>query len=159
MTRNSLYSPEPYRALENYFFRIVNTTPKEPTMFEIMKAKWTEFLTTQFKWIEEPATIEEVEPEDYWAFYARTSAYEDISAKETFIKGQQDGTWMEIVDEVLDVLSHHYGYNIKEQVYYSVSFPLNQEGCAGYGRSLNDEVLQKLLLSFPEVYETHGHIE
>jgi len=158
MTRNSLYSPEPYRALEKYFFRIVNTTPEEPTMFETLKAKWTEFFTTQFKWIEEP-TVAELEPEDYWAFYARTSAYDDIAAKETFINGEQDGTWMEIVDQVLDVLSHHYGYNIKEQVYYAVSFPLNHPDCAGYGRELNDEVLQKLVLSFPEVYEQMGHIE
>jgi hypothetical protein len=136
--------------LDEYFHLIVNNPPKELTMFEIMKAKWTEFFTTQFKWIEEPKEL--IEPEDYWAFYARTSAYDDIEAKETFINGEQDGTWIEIVDQVLDVLSHHYGYNIKEQVYYSVAFPLNHPDHAGYGRCLNDEVLQKLLLSFPEVY-------
>jgi hypothetical protein len=122
-------------------------------MFDVMKAKWTEFFTTQFKWIEEPTTVTDDEPEDSWAFYAHTSAYDDIATKETFIKGAQDGTWMEIVDQVLDVLSHHYGYNIKEQVYYSVAFPLNHPDSSSYGRELNDEVLQKLLLSFPEVYE------
>jgi hypothetical protein len=144
--------------LDEYFHLIVNNKPpKELTMFDVMKAKWTEFFTTQFKWIEEPNEL--VEPEDYWAFYAHTSAYDDIEAKETFINGEQDGTWMEIVDQVLDVLSHHYGYNIKEQVYYSVQFPLNDPECAGYGRELNDEVLQKLLLSFPEVYETTGHLK
>jgi hypothetical protein len=143
--------------LDDYFHKIVNTPPlKELTMLEAMKAKWTEFFTTQFKWIEE--TKEPTEPEDSWAFYARTSAYEDIAAKETFINGEQDGTWMEIVDQILEVLGHHYGYNIKEQVYYSVAFPLNDPDCAGYGRELNDEVLQKLLLSHPEIYETHGHV-
>ena len=60
---------------------------------------------------------------------------------------------MEVLDTILDAMEAHYGYNIKEQVYYSVHFPLNMEGEAGYGRSLNDEVFQKLLLSFPEVYE------
>jgi hypothetical protein len=137
--------------LEEYF-HVINKQPplpKELTMFEVMKAKWTEFWTTRYTWTEDPA---EVDPQDYWAFYARTSAYDDIAAKETFINGEQDGTWIEIVDQVLDVLSHHYGYNIKEQVYYSVQFPLNHPDYAGYGRCLNDDVLQKLLLSFPEVY-------
>ena len=139
--------------LEQYFHLIVNNDkPKELTMFDVVKAKWTEFFTTQFKWIEEPAATTD-EPTDSWAFYAHTSAYDDIAAKETFIEGVQDGTWMEIVDQVLDVLSHHYGYNIKEQVYYSVAFPLNHPESSSYGRELNDEVLQKLLLSFPEVYE------
>jgi len=52
------------------------------------------------------------------------------------------------------VMGEHYGYNIKEQVYYSVAFPMNIEGNSGHGRMLNDEVVQKLLLAYPEVYET-----
>ena len=128
-------------------------------MFEVMKAKWTEFFTTQFKWIEE--TKEPLEPEDYCAFYAHTSAYDDITAKETFINGEQDGTWMEVLDQILDVMSFHYGYDIKEQVYYSVEYPLNEidertgKPFAGYGRCLNDNLLQQLLLAHPEVYESH----
>jgi len=139
--------------LEEYFHKIVNTQqPKELTMLDTLKAKWTEFFTTQFTWIEEPNEL--IEPEDYWAFYARTSAYDDITAKETFINGEQDCTWMEILDQILDVLGHHYGYNIKEQVYYSVHLPLNHPDHAGYGRCLNDELLQQLLLAHPEIYES-----
>jgi hypothetical protein len=128
-----------------------NQPPKELTMFEVMKAKWTEFWTTRYSWMDDP--VAEVEPQDYWAFYARTSAYEDVEAKETFINGEQDCTWTEIVDQILDVLGNHYGYNIKEQVYYAVDFPLNDPEFAGHGRCLNDSVLQQLLLAFPEVYE------
>ena len=70
-----------------------------------------------------------------------------------------------LLDEVkklkarLDEMEKHYGYSIKEQVYYSVSFPLNEmdgftgKPYAGYGRNLNDNVLQQLLLAFPEIYE------
>jgi hypothetical protein len=68
---------------------------------------------------------------------------------------------MEVLDRILDEMSKHYGYNIKEQVYYSVEFPLNElddrtgKPFAGYGRSLNDKVLQQLLLAFPEVYDVN----
>jgi hypothetical protein len=146
-------TPEPYRTLERYFARIVSTQPqKELTMLDVLKAKWNEFWTHSWVFTDAQELKKPQELDDYWAFYARTTAYEDIEAKESYIAGEQDGTWMEILDQILDVLGHHYGYNIKEQVYYSVHFPLNKEGEAGYGRSLNDEVLQKLLLSYPEVY-------
>ena len=59
---------------------------------------------------------------------------------------------MEVLDKVLDVLEKHYEYNIKEQVYYSVTFPINNPEYAGYGRCLSDELLQQLLLAFPELY-------
>lgn len=153
MTHNPL-------TLEEYFHKIVNNPLKELTMFETMKAKWNDFIARNavnisYSWTEEPTK----ETDDYWSFYARTNGYEEVPRKESFIQGEQDCTWMEIVDQVLDVLGHHYGYNIKEQVYYSVHFPLNDPDCAGYGRELNDEVLQKLLLTHPEVYEATGHIE
>jgi hypothetical protein len=54
----------------------------------------------------------------------------------------------------------HYGYSIKEQVYYSVAFPMNDidertgEPYAGYGRCINDELFQQLLLAHPELYES-----
>jgi hypothetical protein len=61
---------------------------------------------------------------------------------------------MEVLDNVLDAMEAHYGYNIKEQVYYSVHYPLNQPEYAGHGRCLNDERLQQILLAFPELYES-----
>jgi uncharacterized protein involved in high-affinity Fe2+ transport len=73
----------------------------------------------------------------------------------TVLVEPHEGTWMEVLDTILDAMEAHYGYNIKEQVYYSVAFPLNDPECAGYGRSLNDDVLQQLLLAYPEVYEVN----
>lgn len=123
-------------------------------MFDVMKAKWTEFWTNRYAFIN-PTQDEE---EEGWAFVMSTPSYVDaegqtVPAKYDVIQGDNDSTWSETVDQILDVIGKHYGYNIKEQVYYSVAFPLNHPECAGYGRSLNDEVLQQLLLAHPEVYE------
>lgn len=131
-------------------------------MFEYLKNKWAELMTTRYSFVE-PDPIEE-SCEEGWAFVMRTDSYvnedgEFIPMKETIIQGDNNGTWMESLDQLLDVFSKHYGYDIKEQVYYSVYMPLNIEGEAGFGRCLNDEVLQKLLLSYPEVYDFKGHIE
>ena len=151
-------TPEPYRELENYFFQIVNTSqPKELTMLDAIKAKLKDLWTHSWVFVSAEELKKPEELEDYWSFYSRTAGFtmdgQYHSPKEDYIGGLQDGTWMEQLDQILDVMGKHYGYNIKEQVYYSVHFPLNIEGEAGYGRSLNDEVFQKLLLSFPEVYE------
>ena len=59
---------------------------------------------------------------------------------------------MEVFDTILDAMEAHYGYNIKEQVYYSVTFPLNDPDFPGFSRCLNDERLQQILLAFPELY-------
>jgi hypothetical protein len=94
----------------------------------------------------------------YWAFEMYTPEYTcdgELEPKQhDVIIEPSDTTWMETLDQILDIMGKHYGYNIKEQVYYSVTFPLNDPECAGYGRSLNDEVLQQLLLAHPEVYES-----
>ena len=157
--------------LEHYFHLIINQPRivefKEKSMFEEFKAKMTAWFTHTWEFKEEPAQKEETVEEGYeegWAFVMRTDSYvnedgEFIPMKETIIQGDNNGTWMESLDQLLDVFSKHYGYDIKEQVYYSVFMPMNTEGEAGYGRSLNDEVLQKLLLSYPEVYDFKGHIE
>jgi hypothetical protein len=148
--------------LEDYFKLIVNKpAEKEPTMFDVLKAKWTEFWNFGYTWIEPE---EEKSYEEGWAFVMRTDSYvnedgEFIPMKETIIQGDNNGTWMESLDQLLDVFSKHYGYDIKEQVYYSVFMPMNIEGKTGYGRSLNDEVLQQLLLAYPEVYDWQGHKE
>jgi hypothetical protein len=105
-----------------------------------------------------------LEDEDYWAFEMMTQSWvnefgETVPLKHTVLLEPNDTTWMEALDKILDVLNKHYGYNVKEQVYYSVTFPLNEvdkdtgKPYAGYGRSLNDDILQQLLLAHPEVYE------
>jgi hypothetical protein len=97
----------------------------------------------------------------YWAFEMYTPAWinehgEKVEPVHTVLVEPNEGTWMEVLDTVLDAMEAHYGYNIKEQVYYSVNFPLNQSDLSGYGRCLNDERLQQILLAFPELYLSGG---
>lgn len=131
-------------------------------MFDYLKAKWAEWTTTKYEFVEDEK--ETLMDDDYWAFEMVTHPWVDEygdtrSLKHTIILEPHEGTWMGVLDRILDALGEHYGYNIKEQVYYSVEFPLNElddrtgEPFAGYGRSLNDKVLQQLLLAFPEVYD------
>jgi hypothetical protein len=143
--------------LDEYFHKIVNTQqPKELTMFEYLKNKWQELTTTRYGFVEEPETLS---MKDYWAFEIHTAEWIDEynevrPVKHDVIIKDNGSTWHEALDQILDVMGDHYGYNIKEQVYYSVNFPLNIEGETGHSRMLNDEVLQQLLLAFPEVYES-----
>jgi len=138
--------------LEEYF-HVINQ-PKEATMFEYLKNKWTELTTTRYQFQPEPLQGEE----DYWAFEMHTPEYtcdgEVVPMKHHILMDANDSTWHDVLDRILDVMGEHYGYNIKEQVYYSVAFPMNIEGESGHVRMLNDEVVQKLLLAYPEVYET-----
>jgi hypothetical protein len=146
--------------LEQYFHAINQPRKKEATMFEYLKNKWTELTTTKYEFQPEPLKGEE----DYWVFEIHTSAYEcdgeAVPMKHNIIMDNNDSTWHDTLDQILDVMGDHYGYNIKEQVYYSVTFPNNTlyyspdgKPQAGYGRMLNDDVLQQLLLAYPEVYE------
>jgi hypothetical protein len=125
--------------------------------------KINSLLTKPTAFVEEPVNLM---TDDYWAFEMYTGEWysddrgELIPVKHTCIIEPNDGTWMEVLDKILDEMEKHYGYNIKEQVYYSVAFPNNTlyyspEGLppAGYGRNLNDTVLQQLLLAYPEVYK------
>lgn len=148
--------------LDQYFHAIVNTTPKELTMFEKTKMFFNEQIEKLNTLLTKPVAFKE-EPETtfddgYWAFEMYTPEWinehgETEKPVHTCFIEPHEGTWMEVLDKILDAMEVHYGYSIKEQVYYSVAFPLNDPECAGYGRSLNDVVLQKLLLSYPEVYE------
>jgi hypothetical protein len=152
-----------HKELEEYFHKIVNATPKELTMFEssveYIKNKWNEFFKTKYVFVEAPE-----QEENYWAFEMVTSEWIDECEefhpkKETFIVEPNDTTWMDVIDKVADELEKHYGYNIKNQIYYSVQFPFNElddvtgEPYAGYGRKVNDELFQQVLLAFPELYE------
>lgn len=127
------------------------------SLFEKIKSlftKPTKFVDVEPDFVE----LQQPELEDYWAFEMRTDEWVDVDGtehpvKRTCIIEPHEGTWMEVLDKVLDEMEKHYGYNIKEQVYYSVALPLNMVNEAGYGRMLNDEVFQQLLLAHPEVYE------
>jgi hypothetical protein len=156
--------------LNEYFHAIINKQPdvKESTMFDQFKIAvanaQSNFLSL---WTKPVAFVEQKETlmnDDYWAFEMVTHQWIDENnevhpLKQTIVIEPNETTWMEVLDRILDEMGKHYGYDIKEQVYYSVNFPLNDVDpytgvpFAGYGRCLNDEVLQQLLLSFPEVYE------
>lgn len=159
--------------LDEYFHSIINKPRivyvKEPTMFDQFKiavanaqSNFMSLWTKPVAFVEEEPTVMD---DDYWAFEMVTHEWIDEfnevhPLKQTIIIEPHDTTWMEVLDRILDEMSKHYGYNIKEQVYYSVEYPLNEVDdrdrtpFAGYGRCLNDNILQQLLLAFPEVYET-----
>jgi hypothetical protein len=147
--------------LDEYFHLIIKPTQKETTMFEKTKMFFNEQIEKINSLLTKPTAFVEEDPalyeDGYWAFEMYTPEYtcdgEFEPKQHDCIIEPSDTTWMETLDQILDVMGKHYGYNIKEQVYYSVTFPLNKEGHAGYGRSLNDEILQKILLAYPEVYE------
>lgn len=158
-----------HKLLEDYFRKINLNLIKEPTMFDQFKIAVANAQSNFMSLWAKPVAFVEEEPtvmdDDYWAFEMVTHEWidefgETRPLKQTIIIEPHDTTWMEVLDRILDEMQKHYGYNIKEQVYYSVEFPLNEvdhytgKPFAGYGRSLNDKVLQQLLLAFPEVYET-----
>jgi hypothetical protein len=156
--------------LNEYFHAIIKQPyVKEPTMFDNLKTSWVDIQAHFMSlWTKPVAFVEDEKhtlmDDDYWAFEMVTHEWIDECnevhpIKHTMIIEPHDTTWMEVLDRILDEMSKHYGYNIKEQVYYSVEFPLNEcddrtgKPFAGYGRCLNDQMLQQLLLAFPEVYD------
>jgi hypothetical protein len=158
--------------LEQYFHEIVNKPIEKEylTMFDQFKIAVANAQSNFMSlWAKPVAFVEDEKhtlmEDDYWAFEMVTYEWIDEEGitrpiKHTLVVEPHDTTWMDVLDRILDELGNHYGYNIKEQVYYSVQFPLNElddrtgKPFAGYGRSLNDDVLQQLLLAHPEVYET-----
>ena len=162
--------------LEQYFHEIVNKPiEKEPTMFDQFKIAVANAQSNFMSlWTKPVAFVKEESPtvmdDDYWAFEMVTQEWidefgETRPLEQTIIIEPHDTTWMEVLDRILDEMEKHYGYNIKEQVYYSVEFPLNEvdhytgKPLAGYGRSLNDSILQQLLLAHPEAYETFPYYD
>jgi hypothetical protein len=152
--------------LEQYFHLIINKPRivyvKETTMFDKTKMffneqieKLSSLMTKPTAFVEQDTALYE---DGYWAFEIYTPEYMcdgELEPKQHDVLIEPDETtWIETLDKILDVMGKHYGYNIKEQVYYSVHFPMNDPDTAGYGRCLNDEVLQQLLLAHPEVYES-----
>ena len=143
-----------HKPLEAYFRRI--NQQKEFTMFEYLKAQFSHLFPPEVT-PPEPVPLPRT---DFYSVKMYTEGYtnesgEDIPSKYSCANGDhvEGGTWMHVVDRFADMLSYHYGYDIKEQIYYAVKFPLNMEGEPGYGRSLNDDRLQLLLLANPDTYE------
>jgi len=154
--------------LDQYFHLIVNKQQKEPTMFENLKTHFMSLWATPVAFVQAPKT--KLMDDDYYAFEMVTNEWVDEHGvtrpiKHSLIVEPHEGTWMEVLDNILDEMEKHYGYSIKEQVYYSVEFPINEiddrtgQPFAGYGRCLNDQMLQQLLLAFPEVYETTSFVK
>ena len=132
---------------------------------ENLKASWS----TLYAWehpnkVADP--IDEIDLEegsDYYIFEMYTAPWYDpeegkvVDSKRSLVIGDQvgdpDPSWTTVIDKILDEMSKHYGYDLKSQVYYSVTCPINDIFPETAGRMLNDEILQQLLLAFPEVYE------
>lgn len=156
-----------HKALEQYFHEIINQPRivyfKETTMFDKTKMFFNEQIEKINSLLTKPVAFVEEDPklheDGYWAFEMYTPEWvnahgEKVEPVHTVFVEPHEGTWMEVLDRVLDAMEAHYGYNIKEQVYYSVTFPMNNPHLAGHGRCLNDERLQQILLAFPELYES-----
>lgn len=158
--------------LDEYFHTIINQQPEKETNMNFLKLSM--FFTEQIEnfkklWTKPVAFVEEdptLYEDGYWAFEMFTPEWIDehgdtVKSIHTVLVEPHEGTWMEVLDTILDKMEAHYGYNIKEQVYYSVNFPLNETDdkdipFPGYGRCLNDERLQQILLAFPELYLSGG---
>ena len=171
------------------YFHVINK-PKEFSMFEAFKAKMTAWFTHTWEFKDAGQARKEIErltdeifkaecelrkgleedpklhEDGYWAFEMCTPEWVDLGGEtvkeiHTVLVEPNEGTWIEVLDRILDAMEAHYGYSIKEQVYYSVNFPLNDTDdrgnpFPGYGRCLNDERLQQILLAFPELYLSGG---
>jgi hypothetical protein len=159
-----------HQPLVEYFHKINQPpTVKGLMMFDNFKASMQAAREKFASMLVKPTTAavpDELENEDYWSFEMYSGTWEDFDGEQqpsrhTVLSGPNEGTWMGLLDTILDAMSAHYGYNIKEQVYYSVKFPMNgiceytDEPFDGYGRCLNDEILQQLLLAYPEAYDSH----
>ena len=154
--------------LDEYFHTIINQPRivyvKETTMFDKTKMFFTQQIEKINSLLTKPTAFVETEDttmyeDGYWAFEMYTPEWIDehgdtVKPIHTVLVEPHEGTWMEVLDTILDKMEAHYGYNIKEQVYYSVNFPLNDPDFYGYSRCLNDERLQQILLAFPELYES-----
>ena len=160
-----------HELLEDYFHTIINQPTKETTMFDKTKMFFTQQIEKINSLLTKPTAFVETEDprlyeDGYWAFEMYTPEWineygETVGPIHTVLVEPHEGTWMEVLDTILDAMEKHYGYNIKEQVYYSVNFPLNDTDdkgtpFPGYGRCLNDERLQQILLAFPELYLSAG---
>lgn len=59
---------------------------------------------------------------------------------------EEGNTWINIVEHFLQFLEGHYGYDIREQVYYSVAAPFNDPDVSrASGREMDRKVFESIL--------------
>lgn len=59
---------------------------------------------------------------------------------------EEGTTWINIVEHFLQFLEGHYGYNIRDQVYYSVAAPFNDPDVSrAAGREMDRSVFESIL--------------
>lgn len=156
-----------HNALEQYFHKIIKPLNKEPSMWEKIKDFILDKLTKP-----DPDVVTEVTDksspyadskdkivvEMYTEGYYSWERQEEVPPVHTVFYNNMNSTWVEIVDSFLDELEKHFGYNIKDHVYYSLHHPMNLPELSAYGRQLNDERFQLLLLAHPELYENEPEV-
>jgi len=67
-------------------------------------------------------------------------------------------TWIEMLEDIIKVLEVHYGYSIKENVFYAVNFPMfDHNHSAAPGRELKRKDFLNLLELNPELNNGGKH--
>jgi hypothetical protein len=67
-------------------------------------------------------------------------------------------TWIQIVEDLLKVLEVHYGYSIRDRVYYAVQVPmLDHNYSAAPGRELALDLFNEVLADNPELNNGGEH--
>jgi len=67
-------------------------------------------------------------------------------------------TWMQMLEDIIKVLELHYGYSIRENVFYAVNFPMfDHDVSPAPGRELKKNDFLKLLAEHPELNNGGEH--
>ena len=67
-------------------------------------------------------------------------------------------TWIQIVEDLLKVLEVHYGYNIRDHVYYAVKCPVfDHDFSPAPGREIHKDKFLDLLSENPELNNGGKH--
>jgi hypothetical protein len=67
-------------------------------------------------------------------------------------------TWMKVLEDIIKVIEVHYGYSIKENVFYAVNFPMfDHNHSSAPGRELKREEFLRLLSEHPELNNGGEH--
>lgn len=67
-------------------------------------------------------------------------------------------TWIQIVEDLLKVLEVHYGYNIRDHVYYAVKCPVfDHDFSPAPGREIHKDKFLDLLAENPELNNGGKH--
>ena len=67
-------------------------------------------------------------------------------------------TWMQMLEDLIKVLELHYGYSIRENVFYAVNYPMfDHNHSAAPGRELKKAEFLQLLAEHPELNNGGEH--